>query len=390
MPPAFSGMTLGGITKGNLMSHTFRLGVFVVGAFLLFGIGVFWIGEQQMLFRSKYRLNADFQNVAGLAAGAQVRVSGVTTGTVRRIDLPQRPDQKVRVEMSLDSDTRKIIRQDSRAAIRAEGLMGDEYVEITPGSNEAASVNDNSTLQGTQPVEISDLVQKADGILNTAGSAMQNVNEATGDLSSIASKINDGKGTMGALVNDKQVYQNVSKATAELQEDMEAVKHNFLLSHFFRSRGYEDSSDLTKYGIGQLPPDQAVKRFSWNAQQIFDKPDTAKLKDSKTLNQEGQFLQTNPFGLAVVLGFSDMKGDADKEKTLTEARALVVRDYLVKNFKMDDTRVKTLGLGKTTNADTAGVSVLVYPPGFVPEGAATRQAKTPGAANLNSQVGRGQ
>jgi phospholipid/cholesterol/gamma-HCH transport system substrate-binding protein len=372
------------------MSRTFRLGIFVVGALLVFGVGVFWIGEEQMLFRSKYRLNAEFRNVAGLTAGAQVRVSGVSTGTVRRIDLPQRPDQKVRVEMDLDSDTRKVIKLDSTAAIRAEGLMGDEYVEIAPGSTEAASVQDDGTLQGTQPVEISDLVQKADGILNTAGSAMQNVSQATGNLSSITSKIDDGKGTVGALVNDKQVYQNVNKATAELQEDMEAVKHNFLLSRFFRNRGYEDSTDLTKNGISQLPSEQAVKRFSWNAQQIFDKPDTAKLKDSKALNQAGEFLQANPFGLAVVLGFSDMKGDADKEKTLTEARALVVRDYLVKNFKMDDTRVKTLGLGKSSNAETAGISVLVYPSGFVPDGGTTRQLATPGSTSLNGQVGRGQ
>jgi phospholipid/cholesterol/gamma-HCH transport system substrate-binding protein len=372
------------------MSRTFRLGIFIVGALLVFGVGIFRIGENQMLFRSKYRLNAEFQNVAGLTTGAQVRVSGVSTGTVRRIDLPQRPDQKVRVEMDLDSDTRRVIKQDSSAAIRAEGLMGDEYVEIAPGSIGAASVEDNGTLQGTRPVEISDIIQKADGILDTTGSAMQNINQATGDLSSITSKINGGKGTVGALVNDKQVYQNVNKATAELQEDMEAVKHNFLLSHFFHKRGYEDSTDLTKNGIGQLPPEQAVKRFSWNAQQIFDKPDTAKLKDSKALNQAGEFLQANAFGLAVVLGFSDMKGDADKEKTLTEARALVVRDYLVKNFKMDDTRVKTLGVGKSGNADAAGVSVLVYPAGFIPEGGTTPQQATPRPASVNGQVGRGQ
>ena len=85
-----------------------------------------------------------------------------------------------------------------------------------------------------------------------------------------------------------------------------------------------------------------------------------------------------------------MKGDTDKEKTLSEARALVVREYLVKNFKMDDTRVKTLGLGKSSTADAAGVSVLVYPPGFVPEGATPRQTGTPGSTSLNGQVGRGQ
>ena len=64
---------------------------------LIFGGIVFWIGNNQMVFRSKYELNAEFQNVAGLEDGAQVRVAGIQKGTVRRIDLPQRPDQKVRV-----------------------------------------------------------------------------------------------------------------------------------------------------------------------------------------------------------------------------------------------------------------------------------------------------
>ena len=123
-----------------------------------------------------------------------------------------------------------------------------------------------------------------------------------------------------------------------MQEDMEAVKHNFLLSHFFHKRGYEDSSDLTKHQIAQLPSEPAVKRFTWNATGIFDKTDTAKLKDTRALKEAGDFLQSNPFGSAVVAGYSDMKGDSEDEKVLTEARAMVVRNYLVKNFKMWMTR----------------------------------------------------
>ena len=69
--------------------------------------------------------------------GADVRVDGIRKGSVRRIDLPQRPDQKAKIEMDLDSETRKVIRKDSIAAIHTEGLMGDEYVEVSPGTNDA-------------------------------------------------------------------------------------------------------------------------------------------------------------------------------------------------------------------------------------------------------------
>src|SRR5580698_4318606 len=273
------------------MSRAFRLGVFIVFGLLIFGGGVFWVGSNQMLFRSKYRLNAEFKTVAGLAGGAAVRVSGIQKGSVRRIDLPQRPDQKARVEMDLDSETRRIVKKDSAAAIHTEGLMGDEYIEISPGTNDAPEVRDNDTLEGASPIEISDLIKKANGILDEAGGAMQNVSQTAGNLGSITSKINNGDGTMGALINDKKIYQNVTQATTEMQEDMEAAKHNFLLSHFFHKRGYEDSVDLTRNEIPQLPSDPAVKRFSWSGPKIFDKDDTAKLKDPKALNEAGAFLQ---------------------------------------------------------------------------------------------------
>jgi phospholipid/cholesterol/gamma-HCH transport system substrate-binding protein len=344
------------------MSRAFRLGVFIVAALIIFGAGVFWIGKNQMLFRSRYRLNAEFKTVAGLAGGAEVRVAGIQKGTVRRIDLPQRPDQKARVEMDLDSETRRIVKKDSAAAIHTEGLMGDEYIEISPGTNDAPEVKDNDTLEGASPIEVSDLIKKANGILDEAGGAMQNVSQTAGNLGSITSKINNGAGTVGALVNDNQIYQNVNKATAEMKEDMEAAKHNFLMSHFFHKRGYEDSADLTKNEIAQLPSEPAVRRFSWSGPKIFEKDDTAKLKDAKALNDAGAFLQANPFGLVVVAGYAD-KGDSAQEQILTEARAMVVRDYLVKNFKMDDTRVKTIGLGKSSDAEGAGVTVLVYPAG---------------------------
>ena len=370
------------------MSRAFRLGLFVVAALVVFALGVFWIGNNEMLFHPKYRLNAEFANVAGLDGGADVRVAGIRKGTVRRIDLPQRPDQKARVEMDLDKETRRVIKSDSTAAIRTEGLIGDEYVEISMGSDQGAPISDNATLQGTPPVEISDLIGKASGLLDSAGGAMKNVDQAAGNLSSITGKVNSGSGTVGALINDKQVYQNLNQASSEMKDDMEAVKHNFLLSHFFHNRGYEDTADLAKHQIAQLPDDSPVKTFPFDGQKLFDKADAAKLKDTRMLKEAGTFLQSSPFGLAVVVGYADMKGDAQTEKVLTEARAMVVRDFLVKNFKMDDTRVRTLGIGKSSDTGNPGVSVLVYRTGTVAPDAPAASAKSP-AANVNAQVGPG-
>jgi outer membrane protein OmpA-like peptidoglycan-associated protein len=59
----------------------------------------------------------------------------------------------------------------------------------------------------------------------------------------------------------------------------------------------------------------------------------------------------------VVVASAGMEGDTQKDLVLTEARAMVVREYLVENFGFDDSQLKTLGMGKQadTNSDAAGV-----------------------------------
>jgi phospholipid/cholesterol/gamma-HCH transport system substrate-binding protein len=346
------------------MSRTFRLGLFIVGTLVIFAAGVFFIGSTESLFRSTYHLKAQFQNVSGLINGADVRVGGIHKGTVRSIQLPHRPDEKLTVLMDLENATRDVIKKDSVASIKSEGLLGDKYVEISFGSPDIDRVRDYDILDTAPPLDISDLITKTNQILDSAKDTMQNVD-------AISTKVNNGQGTMGALLNDKKIYQQVSAATAQaqagaagFQENMEALKHNFLLRGFFKKRGYEDSDEITKHQISRLPPEQNAKTFEYDGKQIFDKPDTAKLKNEKVLNEAGTFLQGAPFSLAVVVASTGMKGDADKQKQLSEARAAVVRDYLAKNFKFDDTRLKTLGLGKTTEAgDDGSVEILVYPGG---------------------------
>jgi hypothetical protein len=95
--------------------------------------------------------------------------------------------------------------------------------------------------------------------------------------------------------------------------------------------------------------------------------DSAELKNQKSLNAGGEFLATNQFGFAVVVASAGMEGDTQKDLVLTEARAMVVREYLVENFGFDDTQLKTLGMGKQMDANSdAGwgtVQILVYPAG---------------------------
>jgi hypothetical protein len=85
--------------------------------------------------------------------------------------------------------------------------------------------------------------------------------------------------------------------------------------------------------------------------QLFDQHDSAKLKNQKSLNAEGEFLANNEFGFAVVVALAGTVGDTQKELVLGEARAMVVREYLVENFGFDDSQLKILGMGKQTGGN---------------------------------------
>jgi phospholipid/cholesterol/gamma-HCH transport system substrate-binding protein len=346
------------------MTTTFRLGLFIVATLLILFAGVFLIGSNEARFESTYRVRAEFQNVASLNEGADVRVGGIRKGTVKRIDLPKRPDGKVAVVMDLVTETQAVVKRDSLASIKSEGLLGDKYVEVSFGSNEAPGLKGGETIGSEPPLDISDIIKKTNQILDTTKDAVANVEGAADNLNSISAKINRGEGTVGALINDKKIYEQASASATALRENMEALKHNFLVRGFFKKRGYEDSEELKKHAIASLPRGRYLKTFSYDGKQIFAQPDTAKLKNQKVLNEAGKFLENEDFGLAVVTASTEMKGDSDKERVLTQARSAVVRDYLVENFRLDDTRIKTLGLGKTEGAGAGGtLEIVVYPAG---------------------------
>jgi len=344
------------------MGRTVRLGMFIVATLLVLGAGVFLIGSKQLRFRPTYRVVAFFPNVAGLQAGADVRVGGTHQGTVKRIDLPKQPEGQVVVVMDLEEQTRGIVNKGSVASVQSEGLLGDKYVEVSFGEKNAPAVKDGDTIRSELPIDIADLVKKANQILGITDDAMQNVQSTTRNLQAVTAKINDGQGTVGALINDRKMYQQANAGVTAFQENMEALEHNVLLRGFFKQRGYEDAAELEKHRISKLPSEPSSEDFVYDASKIFAKDDSAKLRNQKAMDTAGHFLEYNRFGLAVVAASTGDKGDMDKSRLLSEARAMVVREYLVEHFRLDDTRVKTLAIGKTGRAgDRAKVEIVVYP-----------------------------
>jgi hypothetical protein len=297
------------------MSKAFRIGIFVAFALCALSIGIFLIGNKEFLFNKTFVLKTDFPNVGGLDKGSEVRVGGIHEGTVSRIDLPAEPGGKVTVEMKLHTATENLIRKDSSASIKTEGLLGDKYIEISFGTEKAAAVGNNDVIAGEVPLDL---------------------------------------GTQA-----KAVAAEAQQGVQAFTENMQAVQHNFLLSGFFKKRGYNDPSELNQNSIAKVPSEMPSKEFDYDVAKIFNKPDQAEIKNKKAMNEVGQFLQSNSFS-QVVVATSAAVGDTGKDKLLTKARSKVVRDYLAQNFKLDDTRIKIIGLGKSKQEDAGKLQILVY------------------------------
>jgi phospholipid/cholesterol/gamma-HCH transport system substrate-binding protein len=150
--------------------------------------------------------------------------------------------------------------------IGSDGLVGDKLIVITPGgitSNE--EVKNGGQLQSIPPFDADKLIGKLTGIADNAGTLIQN-------LASITGKVNSGKGSLGKLLNDDKIANNlnatvrqaqatmanVHTTTTTLNEDLTAAQHNFLLKGFFnkkkkREKAIRDSIKKVQEAAGQTP-----------------------------------------------------------------------------------------------------------------------------------------
>jgi outer membrane protein OmpA-like peptidoglycan-associated protein len=215
------------------------------------------------------------------------------------------------------------------------------------------------------------MIKKSNEIMDTAYSAMKNVDAATGEISSMTSRMSP---KLDATMNDLAATVDEARETAvqarvgltAFQENMQALKRSFFFRGFFKDRGYMDAADLSKWDIQDLPAAAPVKAFVFSAGDLFDKPDAVKLKDKKRLNEVGAYLGQNPFGLVVVQAFSSLAGDHEENLVLTQAQAMVVRDYLADKFELDDTKLRTKGMGEVAPKEKGRdhwVEILVFAPG---------------------------
>jgi len=214
-----------------------RLGLFIAGGIALFLLAIFIIGKQQNLFNPVFKLTTTFYNVSGLQVGNNVRFTGINVGTVDKISIIN--DSTVRVDMLIKKDVNKFIKSDCIVAIGSEGLIGDRLLMITQGGTDAPMAKEGMQLASTEPVE-------TDAIMASLEVTAVNAEIISQQLAEIMVNINSGKGTLGRLIQDTSIAENLSETMVNikqsskgLEENMEAAKHNFLLKGYFNKKEKE-------------------------------------------------------------------------------------------------------------------------------------------------------
>ena len=222
-------------TKQN--AYKIKLGIFVTIGLLILFVIIFFIGSNQNLFSSKFRINTNFGNVSGLQVGGQVRFSGIAVGTIENIQIVN--DSTVNVGVIIDNDVKKFIKKDSKASIASEGVIGDKILVISQGSSESAEVKDGNSIKSVEPIEF-------DAILSSVSVSAENIEVITDELAMMLIHINEGQGTLGKLLIDdgvaedmEKTMENLRKGSKGLEQNMEAAKNNFLLRGYFKKKERE-------------------------------------------------------------------------------------------------------------------------------------------------------
>ncbi len=204
-----------------------RVGLFVTAAAIVFMVFVFFIGSEQKIFSRKNEYKVRLDSVSGLAQGNPVKISGVTVGVVKDINLPRDPKQKdVDIQLMVDRKYAERIRTDSRARLKKLGLLaGDSYVDISPGSPKFDALEPGAMIPAARQTNVDQLISSGEDLVD-------NFVQISFSMKNILSRIDRGEGLLGELTTTPETKQRLTETLMTTLN-----KTNAVLSHIESGRG---------------------------------------------------------------------------------------------------------------------------------------------------------
>ena len=206
-------MARGKLNRGRQISRQIRVGAVVIFALLLLAYGMYQVGRLFDVFSSRYELITLVESSSGLIEGAPVTLAGQRIGQVSEIEfIPV--DRRVgganiSIRLSINEGVSDQIRRDSEASLRTQGLLGDRFVDVTPGSPRFPPLQEGDTLPAIAPLDYEEVLQ-------TAAATLDQVQGVIGDLQVMTGALARGEGTFGALLADDRLYERMTVASGEL------------------------------------------------------------------------------------------------------------------------------------------------------------------------------
>ena len=216
-------MARGKLNRGGQIGRQVRVGAVVVVALMLLGYAVYQVGRLFDVFAERYPLVTLVESSGGLIEGAPVTLAGQRIGQVeqiRFIPVDQRAGgANLSVRLSLSEQVQEQVREDSRASLRTQGLLGDRFVDISPGSPAYPILRPGDTIPSEPALDY-------EQVLETASTTLNQVQDVVTDLEVVTTSLAAGEGTLGALLADDRLYERMTAATTELAGLLRAVNRS--------------------------------------------------------------------------------------------------------------------------------------------------------------------
>jgi phospholipid/cholesterol/gamma-HCH transport system substrate-binding protein len=197
-----------------------RVGLMAIVALALLAFLIFLLTGSQGLFTSRTEVFTYLDDSAAIAIGAPVRLNGIAVGRVERVALSgsNEPNRVIRLSLEVDDKYLPSIPTDSEATIAAENLLGTKYINIKMGKS-GTPIKKGDELKALDTREFEDVVQQG-------YSTLASLNGIFKKLDGIIDTIQVGKGTIGKLLVDEKLYNQLSSIAGETQKVITTLNSN--------------------------------------------------------------------------------------------------------------------------------------------------------------------
>ncbi|RKY42255.1 MAG: hypothetical protein DRP85_03500 [Candidatus Makaraimicrobium thalassicum] len=206
-----------------------KVGLFMGMAIFLMFLIVFSISDFYLL-KKGYGVKVVFDYVNGIGVDAPVRLAGVHVGEVKDIELYYDDNAgRTRVKLDIWVSENARIEEDAVARINTLGLLGEQYLEVSPGTAKRF-LKPGDMIVGRTPVNIGRQMEEMSELVESFAGVMQHVERGEGtlgrllvdetlynDLSTIFGRLSKGEGTIGKLLVEEKVYDDLEGFVSDIK-----------------------------------------------------------------------------------------------------------------------------------------------------------------------------